>query len=124
MRASTRSRRSRRQQSQLSFEELLSLSPKLRALYAKVRRIHDDGLQPYFCRNEHWYGYGVANRPGLRNQLEDLVGWGASQNSPVELKTSRSYDTAYHELYDSLPPCRGGCCPSPEELYRFQPPEE
>ena len=92
MRASTRSRRSRRQQSQLSFEELLSLSPKLRALYAKVRRIHDDGLQPYFCRNEHWYGYGVANRPGLRNQLEDLVGWGASKNSPVELKTSRSYD--------------------------------
>ncbi len=119
MRASTRSRRSRRQQSQLSFEELLSLSPKLRALYAKVRRIHDDGLQPYFCRNEHWYGYGVANRPGLRNQLEDLVGWGASKNSPVELKTSRSYDTAYHKLYDSLPPCRGGCCPSPEELYRF-----
>jgi hypothetical protein len=95
-----------------TFRELCRRALRLRQLYRRARHIRDDGTQPHFCANAHWYGYGASAGDGsLRGQLEGLVGWAVEERSgDPRLATREAFDVAYHEIYGALPPCRNCSC--------------
>ncbi len=89
----------------LTWKNLCKEEPGLTALAKEVRAIQDEGS--YFCANAVWFGYRDTDK-GFRNELDDLVGWWASN---PRLRTSAVYDRAYDHLYSLLPDCRGCLCP-------------
>jgi hypothetical protein len=48
-----------------------------------------------------WYGYREYRGCGLKDEVCQLVGWGAQSKDP-DIRTSKAYDTAYHYLFNRL----------------------
>jgi hypothetical protein len=97
-------------QPKLTFDQLSALEPKIQSLRDRVANIKDDNRSPYFCANEHWYGYG--GKESIREEVYALVGDHVvdDPNLDQRLATSEAYDTVYRTLYDMLPDCRNCCC--------------
>lgn len=93
----------------LRFRHLCKKEPRLLEVYRKVAAIVDDDSKPYFCANEHWYGYGEGEgvEGGLREMLDDLVGFFAED---PKLRTFQAHDLARRVLYGELPNCRNCSC--------------
>ena len=93
----------------LSWPELIAIEPKLKTLQDQLSLIKDSDTQAYFCANDVWYGYkGKSNSKAI---LVDLVGFDAvNRDKDPYLYTAEAYNTAYSELYNSLPNCRGCSC--------------
>lgn len=93
----------------LRFRHLCRREPRLLELYRKVAAIRDNPSKPYFCANEHWYGYrgGEGAPGGLRKMLDDLVGVFAEN---PKLRTFQAHDIARRVLYGELPDCRNCSC--------------
>ena len=91
----------------MTFDEMLELEPRLKALQVAIRRVRDEG-GTYFCANERWYGYG-RTPPVLsfKTRMCKLVGWGAAVPA---LRSDEAYAVAYEALYGELPDCRQCLC--------------
>ncbi len=90
---------------QLTWEQLTLAEPRLRTLLALAKSVKDDQKKPRFCANVVWY------RPaGLKDQLCNLVGWGAPASAPDFMRSAEAYDLAYEKVYAVLPPCRNCSC--------------
>ena len=88
-----------------TWNELVSIEPRLLALYRAAKAIRDNKGQPSFCANRVWYG--VGHQAGFKERLCRLVGYDASD---PRLQTSAAYDVAYHKVYSALPDCRNCSC--------------
>ena len=92
----------------ITWRILCELEPRLLDLYNEVSSIKDEGGE-YFCANAVWYGRG--NFEGFKHRLVALVGFRRQNDgSDPRLAASRSYDIAYHKIYDALPDCRNCAC--------------
>src|SRR6266446_9501706 len=95
----------------ITWEQLAAIQPRLLDFLREAQTIQDDHTQPSFCGNLAW------SRSRIRGDLKHLVGLRLSEGADPRLRTQRSYDVAYHKLYDALPPCRNcGICVSEAEL--------
>jgi hypothetical protein len=85
----------------LTFQKLAAMEPGLDRLLAKALAYHNNTPRQ-FCANAVWYGYG--HQPGLKRQLERLVGWDRPGKHPV-LSSPEAYELGYETVYEALPPC-------------------
>nr|WP_321503257.1 hypothetical protein [uncultured Dethiosulfovibrio sp.] len=89
------------------FKEICGIEPGIAAL-AKIAKGYRKHRKHPFCANAVWYG-GNESYEGLKERLEDLVGWFAAK---PELRNEQDYDIAYDTIYNLLPSCEhvGPCC--------------
>jgi hypothetical protein len=88
---------------ELTFEHLAELEPRLELLAEICRNYRKKPLRQPFCANEIWYEI-------LKPQLLRLVGWTRRPAHDV-LSSSDAYDIAYNTLYRHLPDCsHDGMC--------------
>jgi hypothetical protein len=95
------------------FHRLCELEPRLRQLHEQIRAVRDDPVQPSFCANAAWYGFGAWRERGFKREMSSLVGlerYEEDPSAPEELKTREAYDVAYSVLYRLLPDCRNCDC--------------
>jgi hypothetical protein len=93
-----------------SFEELVSLEPRLADLLAEAQAYHTKRPRG-FCANAVFYGY-PGHRPGLKKRLSELVGYTCGQEGV--LGSWEAHDVAYRAIYQALPDCKhpeGECRP-------------
>lgn len=86
----------------LTFKFLCWLSPRLKRFHKMILMIRDDGSEPYFCANEVW--------ALLRDTLDEIVGFHASEYADPRLRTSAAFDVARRRCYSDLPDCRSCGC--------------
>ncbi len=93
----------------ISWNDLVAQEPRLTELLAEVRAM-DDGRSSFFCGAWLYSGDGPG-RPGLKERLSRLVGWGARHRRGTVLASSAAWDAALRTIVRALPPCRNcGCC--------------
>ena len=91
----------------MTFDEMLELEPRLRALRDEIRRVKDDGRE-HLCANELWYGTSeIPFADTFKGRMCKLVGWDADVPA---LRTEEAYDVALDALYSELPDCRNCGC--------------
>lgn len=91
--------------SNLSFQQICDLEPRLQELFNEAKAVQDDPSKESFCANTVWYGY--SGQKGFRPRVVELVGYNATN---PQLATNEAYDTAYQVIYEALPPCRNCIC--------------
>ncbi len=86
-----------------SWDELVTLEPRLDLLLKEAQSVKDDKTKDVFCANRIWYGDGSRN--GLKQKMSKLVGWFSEKDDPI-LRSPAAYNLAYDTIYNALPDCR------------------
>ena len=84
--------------SELTFEQLCEVEPRLLGLAAEIRSVSADSR--HFCANRTWY----RNFERRFNCLVGRYAWNP------ELRTEEAYNIAFRRLYRLLPDCRDCTC--------------
>ena len=89
--------------SNITFDQLCEIEPRLRHLETMVKSIQ---AEKKFCANEVWY-----RKEGIKSRIRQLVGYEGCHSKNDTLCTSEAYDVTYQHLWAILPDCRhrGDC---------------
>lgn len=91
----------------MTWDQLVSLEPRLARLLDEIKSIKDDETKPDFCVISMW------EEGGYKRRLSLLAGWHASDDVPALLQTELAYNVATKVLYAAFPACRNcGCMPA------------
>lgn len=77
----------------MTWEKMIEIETRLQQLYEKAAGYT---REKGFCANRVWY------QDGLKNELLNLVGYGAKH---IQLSSDECYDIAYQKIYNALPNC-------------------
>ncbi len=80
------------------FLALCLIEPRLLDVFGMAARV--SGMEPNYCANHLWISK-------IKPLMHSLAGWRAEKDG---LRTRSAYDTAYHAIYEILPPCRDCGC--------------
>jgi hypothetical protein len=86
----------------LSWDQLVALEPRLRAMMREARRLTD------LCSLCRWFGYHQRGG-GLKAEMERLVGWYCDHPDPI-VRSSAAYDVAFEAIYDRGVPAQHEPC--------------
>ena len=92
----------------MTFEDLVSLEPRLGDLLGRATAVEDDLENSWFCANSVFVG--MREQPSFARELRGLVGFYAAADPRSVLRSREAYDVAYKTVYYALPECRDCAC--------------
>jgi hypothetical protein len=81
----------------MTWEEMVRIEPRLKALYNEAKAVRDDKRKPSFCANAIWF-------ETFKPRLVRLVGCHAEKEP---FRGGKAFTLAYRKVYNALPDCRG-----------------